>query len=81
MVPMRKHMGDEPASEPFIHVPGRVWSTRPLPKREYGDGSIPAELAFLVPAVSPEPSTPCYLVSALALALRLLSSEPHRFRQ
>jgi hypothetical protein len=46
-----------------------------------GDGSIPAELVFLASAVTPESSTPCYPISALALALRLLSSEPHRFRQ
>ncbi len=46
-----------------------------------GDGSIPDELAFLAPAVSPEPSKPCYPISALALALRLLSSEPHRVRR
>jgi len=47
----------------------------------YGDGSIPGGLALLALAVSPESSTPCYPISALALALRLLSSEPHRIRR
>jgi hypothetical protein len=47
----------------------------------YGDGSIPAELAFHAKAVSPKPPTLCYPISAVALALRLLSSEPHRVRR
>lgn len=46
-----------------------------------GGGSIPDELAFLASAVFPESSKPCYPISALALALRLLSSEPHRIRR
>ncbi|HUO43145.1 MAG TPA: hypothetical protein VMU35_09230, partial [Methylomirabilota bacterium] len=46
-----------------------------------GDGSIPNELVFLPAAVSSKSPGPCYLISALALALRLLSSEPHRIRR
>ena len=46
-----------------------------------GGGSIPVELVFLAPAVSSGSSTLCDPISALALALRLLSSEPHRVRR
>ncbi|HXZ90424.1 MAG TPA: hypothetical protein VEG61_05125 [Candidatus Dormibacteraeota bacterium] len=47
----------------------------------YGGGSIPVELVLLASAVSSESSTLCDPISALALALRLLSSEPHRVRR
>jgi len=47
----------------------------------YGGGSIPVELAFLAPTVSSESPTLCDPISARALALRLLSSEPHRIRR
>ncbi|MFI5450081.1 MAG: hypothetical protein ACHQ03_10020, partial [Candidatus Bathyarchaeia archaeon] len=43
-----------------------------------GGGSIPVELVFLAPAVSSGFPKPCDPISAWALALRLLSSEPHR---
>jgi len=48
---------------------------------EYGGGSIPVELVVLAPAVSPESPLPCDPISAWALALRLLSSEPHRVQR
>jgi len=47
----------------------------------YGGGSIPVELAFLASTVSSESPTLCDPISARALALRLLSSEPHRIRR
>jgi len=49
--------------------------------RRFGDGSIPEESIALATAVSPGFPGPCGPISALALALQLLSSEPHRIRR
>jgi len=74
----RKHsIFPTPITFPYL---GSVVSAKPDTDL-YGGGSIPVELVLLASAVSSESSTLCDPISALALALRLLSSEPHRVRR